>query len=816
MKISRLTTSTDSKDTNVNSLSFSPRVQLFYSSVDADTSFVRDAIRWVYYFGQSPGQLKWAELELDSENGQSKVRRDGSLVNSNNYLDSGEFRSNTSKVSETVYRNFLDLNFGAGNVSGNQICHLLQQQFNAPLGDCLSESHEGDFFDNDRFELLNQRLFNLKSERQNKQLEVRQLSERLARLEEEYEPLTEFSTTQREVLDRRIERIREELDAMREKSFALEKEIEKQSTLSSIDQTSAAIQGVQSTALEHKLQDLEQQTLRWRAVQEDIDARSNDLKTGLNSNRLDEFDGAFDELRSVLRSAEEKTNELESVTTDSQTTAQLRQIQNWHHTICELLSEVQWHWRQKLVTSELRDLDRCRSELDQHVQRLHAKRVQLTSPETKKRIGSSYCGCNFHPNTNQSSGSVLALKRELDELLGSIAATQNLLQKTIAEREALYAGPNLELVNQIKTGRRTLQAKQAELESLSRELESIEHDIEVEKAKPKRQHNRLLLLVANYFSEITGGRFSRLFLSTHSHDLVLVSTDGSAIPFNSVSNAVRVQARTAISLGIAKLLHESGYRIPLIIEDPFIGFTEQEISTASHCFSKFSTEIQLVLLSNDRFVRSWFAERGIPTLDLPDHYSGDLLPPLPREDRPGDGYFNNKDINRNLDLAAMDQHGTELEWYKDELGHLSVSGQKNHRGTSLDAYQSTKVNVRHISSTKEGLSGTAEQDNFLESSSKNSAVLYLQDEHDLEEEHDDLISESNSHVASSDVHRSAINRSSRSLGSSRSTSNRSASNRELHVGTGERQVPDRVEVSSDRIAGLAIRLSQAPILDEVA
>ena len=101
--------------------------------------------------------------------------------------------------------------------------------------------------------------------------------------------------------------------------------------------------------------------------------------------------------------------------------------------------------------------------------------------------------------------------------------------------------------------------------------------------------------------------------------------------------------------------------MPLVLEDAFVGFGETEVDLVMRLFKRFTkTTSQIVLLTNNRFIRDYSVEQDIPCLDLPDKYSGDAVPTRPRGNEllPNTRYSVEsrlEDVNRSLDFAAMDQ-----------------------------------------------------------------------------------------------------------------------------------------------------------------
>ena len=260
-----------------------------------------------------------------------------------------------------------------------------------------------------------------------------------------------------------------------------------------------------------------------------------------------------------------------------------------------------------------------------------------------------------------------------------IEMTQRLLNSALSEYHSIDEKADQNLLVQITESKSLLEAKNVELRRLQTEKQQLEQSLALELAKPRQRVSRCLQFASNFVSELTNGVLSSLYLSDEGTDIVLVDENRQKIHYNDSDLTTRNKVRIAISLAACSLLTESDYRMPLVLEDAFVGFGETEVDLVMRLFKRFTkTTSQIVLLTNNRFIRDYSVEQDIPCLDLPDKYSGDAVPTRPRGNEllPNTRYSVEsrlEDVNRSLDFAAMDQNGTELVWQEDVTGKIRVA-----------------------------------------------------------------------------------------------------------------------------------------------
>ncbi len=701
MKIRRLSNNLVSANDSLESISLSPKMQLIFGPIDADTTNVRDSIRWLFYGDNASGissKFLTTDMEVEFPKGPAMVSRTTEHLEDFDSEMRRVFDRTLLEIDPFTYESFYDVNFGQGSVGGYELCQLLRKRFNVPFGD--HSGSESDLFDEHRVQTLRHELSGVDFQVHDLSNDRNLLRREVETLEKKNAQPREFLLSQKQSLEKRIEGLRIKLERLRVRAFDVEKEIDQLiASRSSANQVAPIAVQKNNSVTASDLESLDLQINRWKTVQADINTRITDLKSDLSSTRISEFDGAFDEVRALLRCSEEKISDLDTnVDASSRQHDEFHSLQVVHHQICDALSEIQSQWRQRLISTELRDLHRCTEELNGYLQRLNEKRFHSnrSTLATEDSASTKYCECSSHDISFLPGNSHLIeqMNAQLDELINEIEMTQRLLNSALSEYHSIDEKADQNLLVQITESKSLLEAKNVELRRLQTEKQQLEQSLALELAKPRQRVSRCLQFASNFVSELTNGVLSSLYLSDEGTDIVLVDENRQKIHYNDSDLTTRNKVRIAISLAACSLLTESDYRMPLVLEDAFVGFGETEVDLVMRLFKRFTkTTSQIVLLTNNRFIRDYSVEQDIPCLDLPDKYSGDAVPTRPRGNEllPNTRYSVEsrlEDVNRSLDFAAMDQNGTELVWQEDVTGKIRVAAELDHRANRIGSESS--------------------------------------------------------------------------------------------------------------------------------
>ncbi len=692
MKIRRLSNNLVSANDSLESISLSPKMQLIFGPIDADTTNVRDSIRWLFYGENASGissKFLTTDIEVEFPKGSALISRSNERLEDFDSEKRRVFDRTLLEIDRFTYESFYDVNFGQGSVGGYELCQLLRKRFSVPFGD--HSANESDLYDEDRIQTLRHELSGVDFQVHDLLNERNKLRSEVDTIEQQNVQPREFLVSQKQSLEKRIEGLRVKLENLRVRAFDVEKEID-QLTASRYPANPVEPIAIQKNNLvtAGDLDSLDLQISRWKAVQADIDARITDLKSDLSSTRIDEFDGAFDEVRALLRCSEEKISELDAnVDASSRQHDEFHSLQAVNHQICDALSEIQTQWRQRLVSTELRDLHRCTEELNGYLRRLNEKRFHSTRSTLAKggSAPSRYCECSSHDVgfLPGNSKRLEQMNSQLDELINEIETTQRLLNSALSEYHSIDEKTDQNLLEKLAELKSLLDAKNAEVSRLQTEKHQLEKSLAYELARPRQRVSRCLQFASSFLSELTNGVLSRLYLSEEGTDIVLVDENHRQVHYNDSDLTTRNKVRIAISLAACSLLAENDYQMPLVLEDAFVGFSETEVDLVMRLFQRFTkTTSQIVLLTNNRFIRDYSVAQDIPCLDLPDKYSGDAVPTRPRGNDllPSTRYSVEsklEDVNRSLDFAAMDQNGTELVWQEDVTGKIRVVEELDHQ-----------------------------------------------------------------------------------------------------------------------------------------
>lgn len=668
MKIKQIPDSQFGSIHDSQSLKLAPTLQLLFGYVDADTSAVRNSIRH-FYFGRdfARGQVETDRIELDLtfESGRSLGSRFGDGIRLRNPEVRREWEQTLHEIDYATYQAFFDINFGEGGTSGAQFCFQLRKRFNAPFGDCSTHSQQSRR-DLDVSE-LKQEIAEVNRELASCRSECDRLHTRLEELEGHQVRPYEFELAQKKSLTSRIDKLRDKLQGLRSTACSLETEIEyalQQSVPAKKDASenlragkSMSSVGNANRQLDEQLQRVDAQIERWKSVKLDVDSRLTEMKGDLGGSRLGEFDSMFDEVREIVRRSEEKLLEMLDVAGDDGSASTLNSLIEWNHQVCDSLGNLQEQWRDEIFRGEIDSLKRCSRELDGYLGRLAAKRGRLLVKQNCSR--NVRCQCKTH----QATGPVIRkqveeLNARHEQILEEIQVTEKLLQTATRELQALEAVPDLQ--SEIELVRQRIQACNQDHSVLQDEKDRLLNQLR-EAMLLDQRNSQLIQLISGYLEALTEGEWTRLYLDEKGHDLELVDAADEVTRFADLDFVSRIKTRMAISLGCARLLADAGYAVPLVWEDALIGFEPEDLEVVVPVLAEFArAHGQVLLLTNNLADKRFFAERQLPVLDIPDRYSGDSAPLIPQT-RPVSGRADAdwSDINRRLDLAAMDQYGTE-------------------------------------------------------------------------------------------------------------------------------------------------------------
>ena len=136
------------------------------------------------------------------------------------------------------------------------------------------------------------------------------------------------------------------------------------------------------------------------------------------------------------------------------------------------------------------------------------------------------------------------------------------------------------------------------------EKQQLEQSLALELAKPRQRVSRCLQFASNFVRELTNGVLSSLYLSDEGTDIVLVDENRQQVHYNDSDLTTRSKVRIAISLAACSLLAESDYRMPLVLEDAFVGFGETEVDLVMRLFQRFTKTTSQIVSVDQQSVHS--------------------------------------------------------------------------------------------------------------------------------------------------------------------------------------------------------------------
>lgn len=681
------------------SLSISPQVQLLFGYVDADTTAIRTAIRHFYYGREVSGSdTDKTELELVFGQETTVGTRFGDGVRMRNPDVVGEWNRTLQEIDYTTYCSFFDMNFGNGEVSGAQLCFQLNRRFNAPFGDVSSQPSRK--LNAKQIEELKKEISSINREIGSCRAESEQLHHRLEELEGHHVRPYEFENSQKKSLENRIENLKETIAHQRGAACQLEDEIELslQSAMPANNRSMLNPVGRSNESLAQQVARIDQQIDRWKKVKIDVDGRLTDLKSDLGTARVGDFDSMFDEVRAISRMSESRLLEwMDKLADTDQAHGELEKLIELNHLLCDGLNSIQEYWREDIAKNEIESLNRCSEELDGYLGRLVGKKNRLNGIGLGKSRN-SHCQCSSHQrNDHGNLREIEQLKSRLDELLGQIEANEKALKNSRSQLESLNAIPDIQ--SEIELVRERIRACNHDHSLLQDEKDRLLNQLK-ESVSESKMNSLLVQSISSYLRALSAKGLDRVFLHEDGHDLVIVDANGATTPFKEIDFVSRNRIRMAVSLACCKLLADSGFQVPLVWEDAFIGCTSDDINLTIDTLKEFGRDVgQVILLTNNQFVKQIFESQKIPSLDIPDRYSGYPVTAPSRESDRRYSYSTSTDwidVNRRFDLAAMDQYGNESSWHESAMTDYSrqdvrVNSSQSRKNDSSSSKESSEA-----------------------------------------------------------------------------------------------------------------------------
>ncbi|MCA9055785.1 MAG: AAA family ATPase, partial [Planctomycetaceae bacterium] len=402
--------------------------------------------------------------------------------------------------------------------------------------------------------------------------------------------------------------------------------------------------------LHKRIRDLDQRIAHARTVLEDL-ARSR-MHVSVQSAHIvgsEPVDllAALDQQRSALRNLEQETIRLRTAAEDLHSqSAQVcqcgsfdarvqdavRAMQQGIYLLCQQITRQEQAQRQSLLRSERSHLDRCETELLQHVTLLQKEREQLLAEARQPQLATlrhasdiehEACGCSEHhhfaerptarvrvqvspvaaepvrladPRRPDWQRRLAELTAELDRAKAAWRETMALIAEWDLERSRLIVLERRIAEQQIEVDRRELR--------LAEHLEEGQSLLVVEAGLEKMRDNvfedeqaQVIADASRYLAELTGDRYRSLQVSGEPLELAAVNDTGIAIPSHALSRGMLDQVGLSLRIALSDEYARRGISLPLVLDEVLSDSDPDRVDVAIRILQQVAQRRQIVFLT---------------------------------------------------------------------------------------------------------------------------------------------------------------------------------------------------------------------------
>ncbi|MGI9457184.1 MAG: ATP-binding protein, partial [Aeoliella sp.] len=253
-------------------------------------------------------------------------------------------------------------------------------------------------------------------------------------------------------------------------------------------------------------------------------------------------------------------------------------------------------------------------------ERLSEERTNLTR-EIVAAIGALGEEEDFEPFF--STEALAKLEAEWEKLTADHETVESQLDALLKERATLVeqqrrlADDSSLSDRQIELGITSAQLQRAqeawrERAVVSRMLEHIRHDYE------QHRQPETLLEATDYFRELTGGAYTRVWTPLANDVLFVDRADGQSLAVDALSRGTREQLFLSVRLAVVAMFARRGIQLPMILDDVLVNYDEQRAATAAKVLCEFASQgHQLMVFSCHEHILAIFKKLSADCRRLP-------------------------------------------------------------------------------------------------------------------------------------------------------------------------------------------------------
>ena len=376
---------------------------------------------------------------------------------------------------------------------------------------------------------------------------------------------------------------------------------------------------VNSSTLPHQLTEIEGEIQRWQNSIQDVDQRFSELHQNISEPGTDlpPQSELMDNQRACVSVIEQVLHEVHSMmptSSDADSVCHCERIQSdlepllhalqQHiYGICSLLSQQQAAVRQEHWRTELQNILRCRSALNDQLHFLEHQRQQIESATCSAGSNTveqhvEFCQCSEHAEFHSENTCVWSeqkfaeLNGERNRLLEELRLLESHLRGLDERRTALEQERASRISDDALANLR--QQLRAVVQQLDQERNN--HPIE---SKPCCD---VCERASKHLSRITDGHLAQVKRDDHQTPVRVLTDKQTWISSNSITDAGRDMVRISLSLAGAECNELHGVHLPMLLDEPFAHLGPAETISLIDVLSDFSRSgRQVVVFTENEF-----------------------------------------------------------------------------------------------------------------------------------------------------------------------------------------------------------------------
>jgi uncharacterized protein YhaN len=272
--------------------------------------------------------------------------------------------------------------------------------------------------------------------------------------------------------------------------------------------------------------------------------------------------------------------------------------------------------RRAAQSRRYRDLTSRARELSQRIE----ARTGLTEAQAREAL--------------REAGGEEGLRAALESRRGRHGEAQERLKTALTEqgalRNQLEAWENDGLLAQLRMQEEALKAKAAELASrYAADRLALALLARARRRFEEEQQPRVIQLASEHFSELTGGRYRRVFIPAAKERELRVDDGQRDWSAAQLSRGTREQLYLAFRLAVVRDFAETRGALPLITDDVLVNFDPERAKGAIRLLSRLAAQQQVIAFTCHPWLREAFEAAGARVQALLDAAPGEAAQPRP-------------------------------------------------------------------------------------------------------------------------------------------------------------------------------------------